>query len=334
MAGVKHCIAMCNGTTALEIAIRAAGLGGEVIVPAFTFVATAHALQWQAITPVFCDIRPDDHNIDPEKVEELITARTTGIIGVHLWGRPCDVEALTEIAARHRIALLFDAAQAFSCSRQGRPVGGFGDAEVFSFHATKFLNTFEGGAVATNDDALAARMRLMRNFGFSGYDRVVHIGTNGKMAEVSAAMGLTSLESIDEFVAVNRRNYRQYRDALAGLVGVKLLQYDDREKNNYQYVVVEIDRLRCGVSRDRLLEILHSENILARRYFFPGCHLMEPYRSMYPSRKSRLAVTDRIAGRVLSLPTGTAVGDAEIATICSIVRLALEHERSASGGLG
>ena len=155
--GVKHCIAMCNGTVALEIAIRALGLKGEVIVPSFTFVATAHALQWQEITPVFCDIDPPTHTLDPARVEELITPRTTGIIGVHVWGRPCDVERVGGDRPSARSQLLFDAAHAFGCSHHGRMIGGFGDAEVFSFHATKFFNTFEGGAVVTNDDDLATR---------------------------------------------------------------------------------------------------------------------------------------------------------------------------------
>ncbi len=141
LMGVEHCVAMCNGTVALEIAVRAAGLTGEVIVPSFTFVATAHALQWQEITPVFCDIDPTSYCLDPRRVEAMITPRTTGIIGVHLWGRPCDVDALTEIASRHRLKLLFDAAHAFGCSYKGRSVGGFGDAEVLSFHATKFFTT-------------------------------------------------------------------------------------------------------------------------------------------------------------------------------------------------
>ena len=181
---------MCNATVALEIAIRAMGMSGEVIVPSFTFVATAHALQWQEITPVFCDIDPRTHNLDPNRIEEMITPRTTGIIGVHVWGRPCAVDALAEIAQRRHLKLLFDAAHAFGCSYQGQMIGNFGDAEVFSFHATKFFNTFEGGAVVTNDDELAAKMRLMKNFGFHGYDNVIYVGTNGKMSEVSAAMGL------------------------------------------------------------------------------------------------------------------------------------------------
>ena len=187
--GVKHCISMCNGTVALEIAIRALGMEGEVIVPSYTFVATAHALSWQGITPVFADIDPVTHNLDPEAVRRMITPRTTGIIGVHLWGQAAPVEALQQIADEHGLKLMFDAAHAFGCSRNGRMIGNFGACEVLSFHATKFFNTFEGGAILTNDDDLAEKMRLMRNFGFSGLDNVVHMGTNGKMIEVAAAMG-------------------------------------------------------------------------------------------------------------------------------------------------
>jgi dTDP-4-amino-4,6-dideoxygalactose transaminase len=159
LLGVKHCIPICNGTVALEIATRALELSGEVIIPSFTFIATAHALQWQEIAPVFCDIDPHTHTIDPRQVERLITPHTSGIIGVHLWGRPCNVEAMSEIAHRHKVKLLFDAAHAFGCSYNGQMIGGFGHAEVFSFHATKCLNTFEGGAVATNEDVLAEKIQ-------------------------------------------------------------------------------------------------------------------------------------------------------------------------------
>src|ERR1700674_3994866 len=282
MLGVKHCIVMCNATVAMEIAVRALDLKGEVIVPSMTFIATAHALQWQQIPPVFCDIDAATHNLDPRRIEAMITPRTSAILGVHLWGRPCDIGALTEIASRHNLRLLFDAAHAFGCSYNGRMIGNFGDAEVFSFHATKFVNSLEGGAVTTNDDALAAKIRLMKNFGFAGYDNVVYIGTNGKMSEIAAAMGLTSLESLDEFVATNRRNYQRYRALLEGTSGVKLLTYDPGQKNNYQYVVVEFDEELVGIRRDQVLQILWSENVIARRYFYPGCHRMEPYRSHYP----------------------------------------------------
>ena len=215
--GVKHCVAMCNGTIALEIATRALDLKGEVIVPSYTFVATAHAFQWQEITPIFADIDPATHNLDPAAVRRMITPRTTGIIGVHLWGRASPVTELQAIANEYKLRLMFDASHGFGCSLGGKLLGGFGECEVFSFHATKFFNTFEGGAVVTNNDALAEKMRLMRNFGFSGYDNVIYPGTNGKMTEMAAAMGLTNLEELDDFVAINRRNY--------GLTATPSLQY-------------------------------------------------------------------------------------------------------------
>jgi dTDP-4-amino-4,6-dideoxygalactose transaminase len=306
----------------LLLAARAAGLAGEVIVPSFTFVGTVHALHWLGITPVFCDVDPRTHNIDPEQVEELVTPATTGIMGVHLWGRPCDVEALEEIARRRKLKLLFDAAHAFACTHGGTMIGGFGDAEVYSFHATKFLNSFEGGAIATNDDELAEAARLMRNFGFVGYDEVVSDGINGRMNEVCAAMGLTSLESLDEFVSVNRRNYGVYAEELATLPGLRLIEYDGAERNNYQYVVVELDADLAGVTRDDLVERLWAEGVLARRYFHPGCHRMEPYRSLYPDAGRHLPETEQLTGRVLCLPTGTAVTPKDVRWICGILRRA------------
>lgn len=215
--GVKHCVAMCNGTIALEIAIRALGLTGEVIIPSFTFIATAHALSWQEITPVFADIDPETHTLDPKSVRRMLTPRTSGIIGVHLWGRGAKADELQTIADAHNLKLMFDAAHAFGCSYKGTKIGNFGSCEVFSFHATKFFNTLEGGAVVTNDDALANTMRLMRNFGFAGLDNVIHPGTNGKMIEMSAAMGLVNLDSIDTMVEENRRCYNIYRKELADL---------------------------------------------------------------------------------------------------------------------
>jgi dTDP-4-amino-4,6-dideoxygalactose transaminase len=233
------------------------------------------------------------------------------------------VNALADVAGRHGLRLLFDAAHAFGCSHQGRMIGSFGDAEVFSFHATKMLNSFEGGVIATNDDELARRIRLQRNFGFAGYDDVVEVGTNAKMHEVSAAMGLTSLESFDAFVIVNRRNYHHYRARLAGLPGVRLLGYDEAEQCTYQYVVLEIDERGTHVSRDDLVDTLWAENVIARKYFAPGCHNMRAYRERYPEAALRLLATQRLAERVLVLPTGTALGEGEIDGICDVLRLAV-----------
>lgn len=323
--GVTNCVAMCNATISLEIATRALGLTGEVIVPSFTFIATAHALQWQEVRPIFCDIDPKTHTLDPEKIEKIITPRTSGIIGVHTWGRACDIAALEGIAHRHNLRLLFDAAHAFGSSYKGKRVGGFGHCEIFSFHTTKFLNSFEGGAVLTSDNALAHKMRLMRNFGFAGTDNVIYIGTNGKMTEVCAAMGLTSLESIEEFVDTNRRNYHAYRLGLANVAGVSLMKYEEGEQNNYQYVVLEVDEHAAGLTRDEFVAVLTAENVLARRYFFPGCHRMEPYRSSFYHAALDLPETERLCRRVLVLPTGTSVDDQAVAKICEIMRTAASN---------
>ncbi|WP_127997039.1 aminotransferase class I/II-fold pyridoxal phosphate-dependent enzyme [Piscinibacter defluvii] len=319
--GVRNVIAVCNATIGLEIAIRALPMSGEVIVPAMTFIATAHALQWQQITPVFCDIDPATHVLDPVEVEKLITDRTTGILGVHVWGRECNIDALDDIARRHGLHLMFDAAHAFGCSHRGRMIGGFGRAEVFSFHATKFFNSFEGGAIATDDDALAKKIRLMTNFGFAGYDNVVHIGTNGKMSEVSAAMGLTSLRALPEFVETNRRNHHAYRERLACIPGMQLFAYDEAERCNWQYVVVEYTPAPGGPSRDQLVEALWAENVMARKYFWPGCHRMEPYRTLYPRAAARLPHTDAVAARLLILPTGTGVSGEDIQRLCDLLAL-------------
>jgi len=317
--GVKHCIAITNGTIALEIAIRALGLTGEVIVPSFTFVATPHALQWQGITPVFADIDPATHCLDPESVRALITERTTGIIGVHLWGVPAPVDELSAIAQEHGLQLMFDAAHAFGVSIGDRMIGAFGRAEVLSFHATKFFNSIEGGAIVTDDDELAARTRLMRNFGFAGEDNVVYEGTNGKMTEIAAAMGLANLAALDEVVEVNRRNYLAYRREFLDIPGVSILEVDRNAESNHQYVVAIVDE-SCAVSRDDILSGLRAHNVLARRYFWPGAHRMEPYRTLDPRAADHLPHTERIAGQVIVLPTGTAVDEAAIAIIAEIVR--------------
>ena len=318
--GVKHCIPICNGTVALELAICALGLEGEVILPSFTFVATAHALQWQGITPVFADINPATHNLDPAAVERMITPRTTGIIGVHIWGRPCAVEALQAVADQHHLQLMFDAAHAFGCSHGGRKIGNFGRCEVFSFHATKFFNTFEGGAIATNDDALAEKLRLMKNFGFHGPDNIIYLGVNGKMTEVCAAMGLTGLESLQDFTDINLRNHNGYRHALEGISGLRLIEYSPTEKGNRQYIVVEVDAEAYGRTRDEIVKRLHAENVLARKYFWPGCHRMEPYRSLYPHTSLLLPETERVAARVIVLPTGTRVDVSDIQLIGGLLR--------------
>lgn len=317
---VKHVIAMCNATAAIEVACRALDLKGEVIVPSFTFIATAHALQWQEITPVFCDIDPATHNIDPGKIDRLITPRTSGIIGVHVWGRACETEAIEDVARKRGIKVMFDASHGFGCTKGGRLLGTLGECEIFSFHATKFINSLEGGVVTTNNSDLAHRIRMMTNFGFTDYDRVEYLGINGKMNEISAAMGLTNLEAMDEIIEINRRNYNEYGIGLFGVPGISLVDYGLVEQSNYQYVVIDVDPEESALPRDEIIASLHKQNIMARRYFWPGCHNMEPYRSLQPNAGLVLPETERIAARVIVLPTGQAMDMKSVKRVCNAIR--------------
>jgi dTDP-4-amino-4,6-dideoxygalactose transaminase len=332
--GVRNVVATCNGTVALSLLLSAHDFEGEVILPSLTFVATAHAVRSLGLTPVFADVDPRTCTLDPRSVEESISPRTAAILGVHLWGRPCDVDGLAEVAARHGKPLLFDAAQALECSSGGRPVGSFGRGEAFSFHATKVCNSFEGGAVTTNDDELAERMRLLRSFGFSDLDRVELLGTNAKMPEFAAAMGVTSLDSLDRFISRNRSNYDCYRRELEGVPGVRLLAYPDGEASNYHYIVGFVDEQVCGIARDELVETLNAENVLARRYFYPGCHRMEPYRSEASGMQASLPVTEELLSGVTCLPTGMAIDETKVAAICQALRLALENGEELSERMG
>ena len=317
--GVRHCIPVANATLGLSLLAKEFGEAGEVIVPSFTFIATAHAMRWHGLTPVFCDIDPVTHNIDAERVEALIGPQTRGILGVHMWGRPCEVERLEEIAQRRNLKLFFDAAHAFDCTRGGRMIGNFGNAEVFSFHATKFFNTFEGGAIATNDDALAKRLRLAMNFGFAGIDRIDSLGINAKMNEVSAAMGLVSLASLGAFIEQNRANYRNYCAEFDTIPGITVQRYSQNERANYQYIVVEVDPVLFGSTRDALAAYLHSHNVLVRKYFTPPCHRAAPYRD---ERVAALLLphTDRLSERVLCFPNGTGITSADISRITRLIR--------------
>jgi dTDP-4-amino-4,6-dideoxygalactose transaminase len=255
----------------------------------------------------------------------LATSLTSGVIPVNLWGRTVDIDAVMKEASARKLVVVFDSSHAFGCTYQGKPVGGFGNAEVFSFHATKFVNTFEGGAVATNDDELAERIRLMQNFGFSDRDQVIHVGINAKMNEVEAAMGLTSLEAMEGFIAHNYENYCAYLDGLRCLDGIRLVEYDASERNNYQYIVIEVDDMVTGLHRDHLLRVLQMEGVDARRYFYPGCHRMEPYSSRPEPKGQDLKRTDETLDRVLTLPTGTAVSPDEIRRIVTLMQSILER---------
>jgi dTDP-4-amino-4,6-dideoxygalactose transaminase len=317
LTGAPHCVAVTSGTVGLQLAAVALGMTGEILMPSFTFIGTAHAMRWIGLEPVFCDIDPDTHTLDPTSVARALTPRSGGIVGVHLWGRSEHAEELADLSEVHGLPLVFDAAHALGCTT------GLGDVEVLSFHATKVANAAEGGAVLTADGALAQRLRRMRNFGFVDFDTVGMLGTNAKMSELSAAMGIASLESFPEFVDINRRNHRRYADELRGIEQVKVIEYTGRQ--NFHYVVVEVP----PALRDDIIAVLRAENVLARRYFHPGCHRHEPYRS----NPMTLPVTEAVSSRVLTLPTGPEMDEDDIARVCSVIRLAVRHATDLQGRL-
>lgn len=317
---VDHAVCVCNGTVGLQLAVVALsrGLRGcEYICPSFTFIATPHALQWVGMKPVFCDVNSETHNLDPERVEELVTEHTVGILAVHMWGNPCYPDALEDIAHCHNLALIFDAAHAFGVGGDGLRVGSYGHYEVFSLHATKWLNSFEGGVITTNNVILANRIRQMRNFGFSDYHSTSYLGTNGKMSEIHAAMGLVSLSAESEFRGRLRENYLTYRANLSNVPGIRLMEHD--EGSNYQYIVVEI-LPECKMTRDSLADALLVRNIMARRYFSPPCHECQPYVRMHTSVDDRLPVTNRLSASLLNLPTGTALSTGDVEAVCDIIK--------------
>jgi dTDP-4-amino-4,6-dideoxygalactose transaminase len=307
MLGVKHCICVCNATIGLELLQRALNLKGEVIIPSFTFIATAHSLRWQRVDPVFCDVRMGDHLIDPSKIEELITPRTSAIMAVPIWGQPCDYTALQAIADKYGLKLIFDSAHAFGCKSADQYLGGFGDAEVFSFHATKVFSTGEGGAITTNSCELAEKLRLMKNFGFEKNDTVINIGTNAKMSEFAAAYGLVHLEELDSIIEQNRIIHNAYLNEFSELQDLTFLDYPS-SGSNYQYVVAHVAK----DIRDSLVDYFHAHGILLRRYFHPGCHRMEPYASSKQYQGLHLSNTEKITSEIVVFPTGNQVNPSTI----------------------
>jgi dTDP-4-amino-4,6-dideoxygalactose transaminase len=317
--GGLHCVATCNATLGLQIVLRALGVEGEVVLPALTFVATAHAVAWERLTPVFADVDPETLCMGRAEAEAQIGPETGALLGVHLWGRSADPRGLEHLAGERDLPLVFDAAHALGCSRDGRPLACFGDAAVLSFHATKVANSFEGGVVVTADAELAERVATMRNFGFVDEDEIVGLGTNAKMSEAAAAMGLASLDALPDFLAVGRRNYLAYEQALACVPGVRLLPLDS-EQANCHHITIAVDPVEAGLDRDALRAVLVAENVLARRYFYPGCHRVPPYSE---STVPELPVTDAALERCLSLPTGTALSAEDVAGIGQLIGLAV-----------
>lgn len=318
--GVKHVICVTNATIGLIMGAEALELKGKVITPSFTFIATPQSLTWCGIEPVFCDVDPLTHQIDPEQIERLITPDVTGILAVNLWGNACRPDEIEALARRHKLRIFFDSAHAIGCSVKGRPIGNFGDLEVFSFHATKAFGSGEGGCITTNDDALAAKLRNIRSSYGAGAPVPVVKTSNGRMSEAHAAIGLLNLDALPDYLERNRQIYMLYHALLRDLPGLTLYQAGQVSTSNYQYVICEIDDGAFGTTRDTLTQLLASKNILARRYFNPGSHRSPPYADLYPQYINALPVTDFLNARLLQLPSGALVSDEDVRYACKLIR--------------
>lgn len=310
---VEHAISVTNGTVALMLLAKALEISGEVIVPSFTFPATIQALVWAGLEPVFCDIDSETHTITAELVEKRITNKTVAVMGVHLWGRACEPESLSVLCEKYELKLLFDAAHAIGCKHKGRFIGSFGSGEVFSFHATKVLNGAEGGCITTNDANLADRLKTMRSFHPSETYTDVPLRFNAKMSEAQAALVLLSMKDLKKNIAANRARYQAYIIGLADIPGLTCIEYV--EVNNYQYIVIEVDDEVFGLSRDILVGVLKSENILCRKHFYPGVHNWPQYKL----ESLLLENTDALCKKIMQLPNGQAASVNDVNKICQTI---------------
>lgn len=319
--GVKHCVTLSNGTTGLLLAGSLLKPGSEVLVPSFTFASTVHSLMWNRLTPVFLDIDPQTFNIDSVLIEENISPRTVAILAVHIFGNPCDIGGLEKTCAEHGLKLIFDAAHAFGSLYQGKRIGNFGEAEVFSLSATKVLTTGEGGLLATNRGEIAERIMTLRNYGDPGNYDCVFWGLNGKMTELNAILGLRSLETIEE--AVIRRNElaEMYRRYLEKVPGITFQQVTQDCRSTFKDFAILVDRELFGLSRDELVKVLDWENIETKKYFFPPVHRMKAYSEFGKQRENMLPNTDFVSENILCLPMySTMLGEVVEKTCFAIER--------------
>lgn len=318
---VSRVVLTNSGTNAMLCLLLSLGIKGEVILPAFTFVSTANLLKILNIKIVFCDIDSETHNLCLEHCESLINENTTAVISTHTWGRAFELEKFESLCRRRGVYLIFDSAHAFGNTYKGRSLTSYGDASVYSFHATKSFHSFEGGAITTEDPELVDKLSKVRNFGFSGFDEVGLVGINAKMTEVCAAMGLSNLENYQHIKTKSEEVYLSYFSQLRDVRGIKVMQYDLNETNNFHYVVVEIDEGSFGISRDKLLKILHAENVVARRYFYPGTHRLKAHFSGMTS----LPETELLSEKILVLPAGSNIEQYTVSAICKLIALVGEN---------
>ena len=316
--GIGNVALFTNGHSALECVLEAMDLHGEVITTPFSFASTTHAIVRKGLTPVFADIKADDYTLDPESVERLITPRTVAIVPVHVYGTLCDVDAIQEIADRHGLRVIYDAAHAFGVTREGVSSACFGDASMFSFHATKVFNTIEGGAVCFKDNALYPLLNQWKNFGISSPEDVEYVGGNAKMNEFCAAMGVCNLRHVDEEIAKRAQVEARYRENLEEIPGLRFIAPQEGVKSNHAYMPVVFDETVFGATRDDVFDTLSSNGIGARKYFYPLIPDFACYRTVYSSKS--VPVAKWVSDRVLTLPMYADLSIADVDRICNVVK--------------
>lgn len=307
-----------NGHMALELTLQAMNLEGEVITTPFTFASTTHAIVRNGLTPVFCDINPEDYTLDVTKIESLITDKTCAIVPVHVYGTPCDVDAIEAIAKKHNLKVIYDAAHAFGVEINGRGIGSYGDASMYSFHATKVYNTIEGGAIATSDDELITRLWRLKDFGIKDEEVIDGIGANAKMNEFCAIMGLCNLAHVDEEIKKRKAVFERYAENLAGIDGVTFLKSKEGVKQNYAYFPIVIDEKLYGTDRNVLKDEFAKNDIGVRKYFYPLTSDMDCYNGRFDSTKTPVAKW--VSQRVLTLPMFADLAQEDVDRICEIIR--------------
>lgn len=313
---VNNITLFTNGHLALESVIAAMGLTGEAITTPYTFASTTHAIVRNGLTPVFCDINPYDYTIDVEKIEELITEKTSAIIPVHVYGNICNVDAIKKIGEKYNIKVIYDAAHTFGITVNGRGIGTFGDASMFSFHATKVFNTIEGGAITYNDSSIKQVMNDLKNFGITGQESVEYIGGNAKMNEFQAAMGICNLRNVDREIAKRKSVVERYIFNLNNIKGLKLRSSQDGVESNYAYFPLVFDGYRK--TRDEVFEELKTHGIMARKYFYPLTNSFECYKGIFNLNETPIA--KYIADRVLTLPLYSDLNLEDVDRICKIIK--------------
>ncbi len=317
--GCPHVVLYTNGHLALENVIAAMSfpVGAEVITTPFTFASTTHAIVRNGLTPVFCDVNLDDYTMDVKKIEGLITEKTVAIVPVHVYGNMCDVERIDAIAQKHHLKVIYDAAHAFAVKYKGVSSANFGDAAMFSFHATKVFNTIEGGAVCFRDEALVETLNDMKNFGIRGPERVVFVGGNAKMNEFQAAMGICNLRHLEEEIVKRKRDVERYREHLDGVKGIRLCKPQQDVQPNYAYFPVVFDGF--GATRDEVFDALGGQGIAARKYFYPLTNSFECYASLPTAGIEKTPVAAYLADRVLTLPLYADLALEDVDSICKII---------------